>query len=104
MADEHGLAIGPVVTPYMLFELNEERCVGIELALQRAVGDLLVQGIEAQKGGGVVQTAHVELGSCRLEGEATALGADEDAGPPIHGAHAAHRNVGRAAEEVSALV
>ena len=34
MADEHGLAVGALVGAHVLLEVDEQRCVGVELALQ----------------------------------------------------------------------
>ena len=39
-------AVGPAVAAEMLGVVDEERSVGVELALQRPIGDALVQVVE----------------------------------------------------------
>src|ERR1700744_5059757 len=103
-ADVDGLAIRALVGAHMLVEIDEERRVRVELSLQAPVRDLLVQGIEAEEGRRVVQAAHVQLGSSRVEGQAAPLGPDDDARPAVHRTDAADGDVSGAAQEVGAFV
>ena len=71
MSDVDGLAVRALVGTNVLVEVDEEWHVRIELALQCAAGDLLVECVEPQERGRVVEAAHVQLGPGGLEGDAT---------------------------------
>ncbi len=82
MSDEHGLAVGALVGPHVLVEVDEERRIGVELALQGSGGDLLVQGVEPQESGGVrgangsgTALDHIAFGCSDLEEMLGRLGA-----------------------------
>ena len=77
MADEDGPAVRAVVVAHVLFEVDEQGGVGVELALQGAAGDLLVQRVEAEQGRRVVEAADIQLGPGGLKGQAAALGPDQ---------------------------